>query len=369
MDPTEYSDRIARAAAGARTHGIDSLLISPGPDLRYLTGYDAVPLERLTCLVVHSDGNCELIAPRLEVPAAAASPVTQMGIDIIGWDEGDDPYTLVASRFAAHPSVVAVDDRMWAVKALALAAAIPGARQVPAGPVISELRMRKSPAEVAALLAAGAAIDAVHARVPNWLRAGRTEAQVGRDIADAIGEEHETVDFVIVASGPNGASPHHSCSDRVLEIGDAVVVDIGGTTAAGYCSDSTRTYAIGQPDPQFAAEYDVLQDAQATAVAAVRPGITCEALDAVSRDILTGADLGDLFIHRTGHGIGLETHEEPYIVQGNARSLEPGMAFSIEPGFYRAGMWGARIEDIVICGDDGPVLCNLRPRDLIVVDA
>ncbi|MGV1036306.1 MAG: M24 family metallopeptidase [Candidatus Nanopelagicales bacterium] len=369
MDSAEYSDRIVRAAAGARAHGIDSLLISPGPDLRYLTGYDAVALERLTCLIVHGDGNCELIAPRLEVPAAAASPVARIGIGIIGWDEGDDPYALVASRFDGDSSVVAVDDRMWAVKALALADAIPGSRQVAAGPVISELRMRKSPAEVEALLAAGAAIDTVHARVPDWLQAGRTEAQVGREIADAISEQHETVDFVIVASGPNGASPHHSCSDRVLENGDAVVVDIGGTTAAGYCSDSTRTYSVGEPDPEFVAEYEVLQRAQATAVSAARPGITCEALDAVSRDILSDAGLGDLFIHRTGHGIGLETHEEPYIVAGNARPLESGMAFSIEPGFYRPGKWGARIEDIVVCTDDGPVLCNRRPRDLIVVDA
>lgn len=367
-DSAEYTDRIVRAAASARARGIDSLLISPGPDLRYLTGYDAVPLERLTCLIVHNDGDCELVVPRLEVAAAAASPVAHMGIDIIGWDEGDDPYALVASRFDGHPAVVAVDDRMWAVKALALADAIPGSRQVAAGPVISGLRMRKSPAEVAALLAAGAAIDAVHARVPDWLRAGHTEAQVGRDIADAISEQHETVDFVIVASGPNGASPHHSCSDRALELGDTVVVDIGGTTADGYCSDSTRTYSIGEPDPQFVDEYNVLQRAQATAVAAASPGITCEALDAVARDILREAGLGDLFIHRTGHGIGLETHEEPYIVAGNTQTLEAGMAFSIEPGFYRPGKWGARIEDIVVCTEDGPVVCNQRPRDLIVVN-
>lgn len=228
--------------------------------------------------------------------------------------------------------------------------------------------MRKSPAEVAALVRAGEAIDAVHAQVAGFLRPGRTEREVGADIADAIlGVGHASVDFVIVASGPNGASPHHELSERVIQTGDTVVVDIGGTMPDGYCSDSTRMYSLGEPSAHARAEFEVLRLAQAAAVDCVRPGITCESVDQVARDYLAQADLAQFFIHRTGHGIGLETHEEPYIVAGNTRVLEPGMAFSVEPGVYRAGSHGARIEDIVVCTEDGVLRCNTRPHELVVV--
>ena len=231
-----------------------------------------------------------------------------------------------------------------------------------------ELRMRKTADEVAALARAGAAIDEVHAGVPGWLRAGRTEREVGRDIAEAIlATGHTRVDFVIVGSGPNGASPHHELSDRVIEAGDVVVVDIGGTMPDGYCSDETRTYAVGEPPADFLGSYQVLKRAQQAAVDHVRPGVTCASVDAAARRIIADAGYGDLFVHRTGHGIGLETHEDPYIVAGNDEELEPGMAFSVEPGIYLPGRHGARIEDIVVCGDDGPVLMNHRDRGLVVV--
>lgn len=349
--------------------GLDAVLVSPGPDLRYLTGYEAIPLERLTCLVVPGTGEPRIVVPGLEVPAAMASPVAALELEVVSWAETEDPFALTASLLPAAQRV-AVDDHMWASKVLALRDAMPDAHQVAAGPVIQDLRMRKSPTEVQALLRAGEAIDAVHAQVAEFLRAGRTEREVGADIADAIlAAGHATVDFVIVASGPNGASPHHELSDRVLETGDTVVVDIGGTMPDGYCSDSTRMYALGEPAQQVREEYEVLKAAQAAAVAAVRPGVTCEQIDAAARDHLHAAGLGDFFIHRTGHGIGLETHEEPYIIAGNTRPLEPGMAFSIEPGVYREGSHGARIEDIVVCGDDGAISANNRPHDLIVVDA
>lgn len=365
--PAELRARLTRAAGQSAAAGIDALLISPGPDLRYLTGYQAHPLERLTCLVLPASGEPRLVVPELEAAAAAASPAGELGIEIIGFAELDDAYALVASLLAS-PERVAVDDRMWAVKALELRAALPAAEQVAAGSVMRELRMRKSAAEVRALQYAGSLIDAVHAQVAGWLVPGRTENEVGADIAKAILEHHVTADFVIVGSGPNGASPHHDCSERVLARGDVVVVDIGGTTAEGYCSDSTRTYAIGEAPAQFLEEYAVLQHAQAQACEAARTGVACEEVDATARRILADAGLGDLFIHRTGHGIGLETHEDPYMVSGNALPLEPGMAFSVEPGFYRAGQWGSRIEDIVVCSDSGPVLCNSRPHDLAVVD-
>ena len=367
MQGIDSGARVAAMAQRARERGVDGVLITPGPDLRYAIGYDAIPLERLTCLVVRASEDCALVVPRLELLAAQASPAGQAGIEILTWGEGDDPYALVASLLPAM-ATVALDNHMWAEKVLRLREAMPGATQTLAGPVISSLRMRKDESERAALLAAGAAIDSVHALVPQFLRAGRSERDVGADISDAILQAgHAVVDFVIVASGPNSASPHHEVSDRIITEGDAVVVDIGGTMPSGYCSDSTRTYAIGDPGTEFLAAYAVLQEAQAAAVRFARAGVSCEDIDAAARNVLVEAGLGDLFIHRTGHGIGLETHEDPYIVAGNDLVVESGMAFSIEPGFYLEGRFGARIEDIVIATDDGVLVANTRPRHLVVI--
>ncbi len=234
--------------------------------------------------------------------------------------------------------------------------------------VLRTLRMVKDPAEVDALRKAGAAIDRVHARVPEFLAPGRTEADVAADIAEAIvAEGHSEVAFIIVGSGPHGADPHHECSDRELQAGDIVVVDIGGPYDPGYNSDSTRTYSLGEPDPEVARRYAVLQRAQRAAVEAVRPGVTAEQVDAAARDVLAAEGLAEAFVHRTGHGIGLSVHEEPYIVAGNSLPLQEGMAFSVEPGIYFAGQWGARIEDIVIVTADGALSVNNRPHDLVVV--
>lgn len=366
--PPVTPERLRRAQAAAAAVGIDALLVTPGADLRYLTGYDALPLERLTCLVLPSAGDPVLVVPALEEPAAQASPAGALGIEMRPWQETDDPYALVASVVPAARQV-AVDNHMWAEKLLALRDAMPAAEQRLAGAVLRELRMRKTPEEVAALREAGAAIDRVHRRMQEWLRPGRTEREVGADIAAAIVEEgHVRVDFVIVASGPNGASPHHEVSDRVIEPGDPVVVDIGGTTRAGYCSDCTRVYAVGRPPEDFLASYDVLQRAQAAAVEHAGPGVTCESVDAAARSVIAEAGYGERFIHRTGHGIGLQTHEDPYIVSGNALALEPGMAFSVEPGIYLPGRHGARIEDIVVCTDDGAERLNVTSRDLVVLE-
>lgn len=365
---TDLNRRLAQARDDARALGFDALLVTPGPDLRYLTGYHAIPLERLTCLVVRAAGDPVLVVPGLEEAAALASPVPALGLQVLTWAETEDPLAKVADLIPGA-RVVGVDNHMWAEKVLALRDAIPGAQQQLAGRVLAAMRMRKSPAEIAALRRAGEAIDSVHAAMGQWLLPGRTEAQVGADIADAIrAAGHVTVDFVIVGSGPNGASPHHELSDRVIEPGDPVVIDIGGTMADGYCSDSTRMYSVGAPPQDFLAYYDVLQQAQWAAVQHVRPGVTCASVDAAAREVLTAAGWGEHFIHRTGHGIGLETHEEPYMIQGNDLPLEPGFAFSVEPGVYLPGRHGARIEDIVVCGDDGPIPLNNRPRSLIVLD-
>ncbi len=357
-------ERLERVRAAVAAGGLDALLLTPGPDLRYVTGYDAHLLERLTCLVVPARGEPILIVPRLELPAAAAA--IQQDLEMVPWDETDDPFALVAGRLGA-PARVGLSDRMWALFTLRFRDVLPGARQVLASTVLRDLRMRKTPAEIAALREAGAAIDRVHAQVPGWLKPGISERAVARQIAEAIlAEGHASVDFTIVGSGPNGASPHHEVSDRVLEHGDAVVVDIGGTMPSGYCSDCTRVYAVGEPPPEFGAYYEVLRAAQEAACQSVRPGVTCESVDAAAREPITAAGYGDQFIHRTGHGIGLETHEDPYIVSGNDQVLEPGMAFSVEPGIY-PGPHGARIEDIVVCTADGMERLNNVPRELVVV--
>nr|WP_168516187.1 Xaa-Pro peptidase family protein [Streptomyces sp. S1D4-11]QIZ01030.1 aminopeptidase P family protein [Streptomyces sp. S1D4-11] len=362
------ADRLHTAREAAARAGLDALLISPGADLRYLTGYDAKPLERLTCLVLPVDGYPFLLVPALEEPAAQASPAGGLDMEITGWNETDDPYAVIAARLPSSVARVGVDNHMWAEKTTAFHAALPGARQELAGSVLSGLRMRKTPQEAGALRRAGEAIDRVHARMGEWLRAGRTEREVGRDIADAIiAEGHVRVDFVIVGSGPNSASPHHELSDRVIQPGDPVVVDIGGTTQDGYCSDSTRVYAVGEPPEEFRQLHDVLLHAQIAQTDAVRPGLTAEQLDAVGRNIIADAGYGEYFIHRTGHGIGLESHEEPYIVSGNRLPLEPGMAFSVEPGIYLPHRYGARIEDIVICTEDGGDRLNRTGRYLVVL--
>jgi Xaa-Pro aminopeptidase len=360
------AERLRQAADAAGAAGLGALLLTPGPDLRYVTGYDAQQLERLTCLALPANGDPFLAVPRLELPAAQASPAGGFGLEMIPWDETDDPYALVAHRLGLVSSV-GLADRMWAMMVLRFRAALPAARQDLASAALRGMRSRKSAAEVAALREAGAAIDRVHAAVPGWLRPGRTELEVAADVAAAISEEgHVRADFVIVASGPNAASPHHEPSGRVLQPGDAVVVDIGGTMPSGYCSDCTRVYAIGGPPGEFLRYYEVLRDAQEAACAAVRPGVTAEAVDAAARVPITEAGYGPEFMHRTGHGIGLETHEDPYIVAGNAELLEPGMAFSVEPGIY-PGPHGARIEDIVVCTEQGYERLNHVTRELVVV--
>ncbi|EME50809.1 M24 family metallopeptidase [Amycolatopsis decaplanina] len=369
-DAASLRARLDRARAAAAAADTDALLIAPGSDLRYLIGQAGGSFERLTTLVIPADGVPALVLPKLEAPGYADVPADELGIEIVTWVDGDNAYELVADRLG-KPGRVAVSDFTPALHVLAFRGALGDAEQTLAGPIVRELRMRKDAAEIQALRDAGAAIDRVHARVHEWLRPGRTEAEVGADITAAIVEEgHTHADFVIVGSGPNGASPHHDVSERVIERGDVVVVDIGGPIAEGYNSDSTRTYAVGEPrDADVAETYAVLQRAQKAAVEAVRPGVTAESIDAAARDIIAEAGYGEYFIHRTGHGIGLDVHEEPYIIKGNALPLEPGMAFSVEPGIYQPGRWGARIEDIVVVTEDGVEPVNQRPHDLIVLDA
>ncbi|WOC14090.1 M24 family metallopeptidase [Gordonia sp. MP11Mi] len=364
FDSTVYAQRLDRAAVLARDAGIDALIVGTGPDFRYLTGSEANTFERLTALVVPSHGRARVVTARLELAALRDSAIGDLPVDVIDWVDGQDPYVL-ATDILAPNARLAVSDSLPALHLIPLAARTSRAPEL-ATAVLRELRMIKDDAEIEALRRAGAAIDRVHARMGEFLVPGRTEAEVAADIDIAIrAEGHTFAEFIIVGSGPNGADPHHEHSDRVIRADDIVVIDIGGPVEPGYNSDSTRTYCFGPPRADIAAAYDVLERAQAAAVAAARPGVSAEAVDAAARTVINDAGYGEQFIHRTGHGIGLSVHEEPYIVAGNDDVLREGMAFSIEPGIYVAGDWGARIEDIVVLTADGCEPLNTRPHGLV----
>ncbi|WP_336641391.1 M24 family metallopeptidase [Microbacterium sp. USHLN272] len=363
-----YSARLERASALAAEAGLDAVVVGPGPDLQYLVGVEGDTIERLTALVIGPGVAPTVVVPRMELAKVRSTAVGTLGLAVSDWVDGENPYDLVAAAVGsvAVGSVarVGVSDALPALHVIPIGERL-GVRLELATPVLREGRMIKDAAEVAELRRAGDAIDAVHRRVPEWLRAGRTEREVAADIARAIvAEGHETVEFVIVGSGPNGADPHHEVSDRVIEEGDIVVVDIGGAVPSGYNSDSTRTYAVGTPDPEAAERIAVLVRAQQAAVDAARPGVTASEVDAAARQVLADAGLGEAFLHRTGHGIGVSVHEEPYIAPGNDLVLREGMAFSIEPGIYFSGEWGARIEDIVVLTADGCERLNTSEHSL-----
>lgn len=363
----EHRDRIRRAASAAGERGVDALLITPSPDYAYLLGYRAPAMERLTCLIVPAHGDPMLVVPRLEEPLARHELGALVDdIVLVAWDETDDPIRIVQGLVGAALRV-AVQDQMWARFALRLAAALDPAQVVEAGPTMSALRRVKSAEELATLRMAASAADRAMLAITAEPLSGGTELEVARRIRELLLEAgHDTAEFAIVASGPNAASPHHDPGDRVIGAGDAVVLDIGGTLG-GYCSDTSRTAFVGDPPAEFAALYEVLRQAQEAACDAVRPGVTGAELDAVARDIITDAGYGEAFLHRTGHGIGMETHEEPYIVSSNTEPLVAGNAFSVEPGIYIRDAWGARIEDIVICTDTGGERLNTSSTDLYQV--
>ena len=361
-----YAARLAAAASRAREAGMDAVVVGPGPDLQYLLGVEGDTIERLTALVLGPDITPTVVVPRMELAKVRTTAVGELGLRVADWVDGEDPYALLGEA-TGSVTRVGVSDALPALHVIPIGERL-GVRLELATPVLREGRMVKDAVEIAELRRAGDAIDAVHRRVHEWLRSGRTEREVAADIAEAIvAEGHRTVEFVIVGSGPNGADPHHEVSDRVIEEGDVVVVDIGGAVPSGYNSDSTRTYVVGTPDTAAAERIEVLVRAQQAAVDAVRPGATAAEVDAAARTVLAEAGLGEAFLHRTGHGIGVSVHEEPYIAPGNDLVLREGMAFSIEPGIYFAGEWGARIEDIVVVTAEGGQRLNVAPHELTSV--
>ena len=367
-----HAQRMARVRAAMAEQDVDVVLLSVGADLPYLTGYEAMPLERLTMLVLPRDGDATLVVPRLEAPRVTEHPDI---FTIETWDETDDPIARVAA-LAGPAGRAAIGNQTWAQFLVALLQRAPGVAFTKSSDVLGPLRAVKDAAEVEALRAAGAAADRVAAQLHGGDIAliGRTEAEVSADIGRRLrAEGHQRVNFAIVAAGENAASPHHEPGDRRIAANEVVLCDFGGTMladgGAGYCSDITRCVYTGEPPAAFRELYDVLFAAQAAGVAAATVGTPCEDIDRASRQVIEDAGYGEHFIHRTGHGIGIEAHEDPYIVSGNAEPLAAGHAFSVEPGIYLPGQWGARLEDIVVAADGGPDPLNVVEHDLVIVEA
>jgi Xaa-Pro aminopeptidase len=360
---TSATSRIERARRRMREIGVDALLLSTGADLPYLTGYEAMPLERLTMLVVPADGDAVLVIPRLEAPRV---DVSGGAFALAPWEETEDPIALVVGLLGPA-STAAIGDHTWARFVLDLQAAAPHVRFRRATDVTGPLRAVKEPEEVDALRDAAVVVDRIAADMRGRPFAGRREIDVHRELVERMLDGgHERANFAIVAAGENAASPHHDPSERVISTGDVVLCDFGGTMR-GYCSDITRMFAVGEPGSDVRDAYDVLVAAQEAGVQAATVGTPCEAVDAAARRVISEAGYGDYFVHRTGHGIGTEAHEDPYVVAGNDVPLVAGHAFSVEPGIYLPGRFGLRLEDIVVAAADGPQRLNRAARDLAVV--
>ncbi len=371
-----FETRLDRVREAMATADVDALLLSVGPDLPWMIGYEAMPLERLTMLVVTRDTEPTLVLPSFEVPRVVDRP----GVFAVqGWGETEDPVELVAARLdaSAGGGTIAIGDHTWSRFLVALQHRLPDRKWVSSQTVVGDLRAVKEPHELDRLAAAASGVDRVAAALQGGEipLIGRTEAEVSAELGRRIlAEGHAKVNFAIVAAGENAASPHHHPGDRVIKPGEVVLCDFGGTTSEphgepGYCSDITRCVYTGQPPAEFLEQFDVLADAQRMAVEAATVGSAAASVDAVARSRLADADMDQWFLHRLGHGIGVEAHEDPYLVDGNQEPLSAGNVFSVEPGFYIADKWGARIEDIVACTADGPRSLNQADHALAIVEA
>ena len=362
---TVYGERIGRVRTRMAELGVDALLLSVGPDLPYLTGYEAMPLERLTMFVLPRTGDAQLVVPRLEAPRVTRRPEL---FAIVEWEETDDPIAIVAGMIRRSARRVAIGDHTWARFVLDLQRAVPACDFVRATDVVGPIRMVKDAAEVDALTRAAHAVDAIAHEMRAVAFAGRTELDVHRELVERmLAAGHERANFAIVAAGANAASPHHEpTATRTIDDGDIVLCDFGGTMD-GYCSDITRMFHVGEIPAEIRDVYAVLVEAQEAGVRGATVGTPCADVDAASRNVISAAGFGEYFVHRVGHGIGTEAHEDPYLVAGNERPLEPGHAFSVEPGIYFPGRFGMRLEDIVVATLAGPLRLNDAPRDIAIV--
>ncbi|MGW4438289.1 M24 family metallopeptidase [Streptomyces sp. NPDC004596] len=363
----DYRARMERAARSAAGAGLAGLLVAPGPDMVWLTGYTPTAVtERLTVLVLTPGRDPVLVVPTLEAPDAERAPAASV-LTLRDWTDAKDPYAVTAGLLEDHGRL-GISDNTWAMHLLGLQRILPGTSYAALTDALPMLRAVKDAAELELLAAAGAAADQAFEEIRNVPFAGRRESDVGHDLAGLLRRfGHSQVDFTIVGSGPNGANPHHEVGDRVIQRGDMVVLDFGGLKN-GYGSDTTRTVHVGEPTEEERRVHDVVRAAQEAGFRAVRPGAACQEVDRAARAVIADAGYGEYFIHRTGHGIGVTTHEPPYMIEGEEQPLVPGMCFSVEPGVYLPGRFGVRIEDIVTVTEDGGRRLNNTTREMVVVD-
>ncbi|MER6629552.1 aminopeptidase P family protein [Streptomyces sp. NPDC000987] len=362
----DYRARMERAAAAAADAGLAGLLVAPGPDMVWLTGYAPPVTERLTLLVLAPGRTPVLVVPTLEAPDAAKAPGAP-AMSLRDWTDGKDPYAATAALLAVDGRF-GISDNAWAMHLLGLQRALPGTSYASLTEALPMLRGVKDAAELRLLAAAGAAADRTFEEIRKVTFGGRRESEVAADLAALLRQYgHEQVDFTIVASGPNGADPHHEAGDSVIQRGDMVVLDFGGLMD-GYGSDTSRTVHVGEPTDEERRVHDLVREAQEAGFRAVRPGVACQDVDRAARAVIADAGYGEYFIHRTGHGIGVTTHEPPYMIEGERQPLVPGMCFSVEPGVYLPGRFGVRIEDIVTVTEDGGRRLNTTTREMVIVE-
>ncbi|MFI9760016.1 M24 family metallopeptidase [Streptomyces sp. NPDC051963] len=363
----DYRARMERAARAAAEAGLAGLLVAPGPDLVWLTGYAPPAVtERLTLLVLTPGQDPVLVVPTLEAPDAAKAAGAS-ALTLRDWTDGKDPYAVTAALLDSTGRF-GISDNAWAMHLLGLQKALPGTSYASLTDALPMLRAVKDAAELRLLAAAGAAADATFEEIRKVPFAGRRESDVAADLAGLLRRfGHSQVDFTIVASGPNGANPHHEVGDRVIGHGDMVVLDFGGLKD-GYGSDTSRTVHVGEPTDEERRVHDLVREAQEAGFRAVRPGVACQEVDRAARAVIADAGYGEYFIHRTGHGIGVTTHEPPYMIEGEQQLLVPGMCFSVEPGIYLPGRFGVRIEDIVTVTEDGGRRLNDTTREMVIVN-
>ncbi|MEU0129511.1 aminopeptidase P family protein [Streptomyces sp. NPDC006289] len=363
----DYRDRMARAAGAADAAGLAGVLVAPGPDMVHLTGYrPTAETERLTVLVLRAGHEPVLVVPALEAADAGRAPGAP-ALALRDWTDAANPYALTAGLLDAKGRF-GISDNAWALHLLALHGLLPDTSYASLTEALPMLRAVKDAAELDRLAAAGAAADATYERILKVRFSGRRESEVAADLAGLLLEHgHSQVDFTVVGSGPNGADPHHEAGERTIGAGDMVVLDFGGLKH-GYGSDTSRTVHVGEPTAEEQRVHDVVREAQEAGVRAVRPGVSCQEIDRAARAVITESGYGERFIHRTGHGIGVTTHEPPYMIEGEELPLVPGMCFSVEPGIYLPGRFGVRIEDIVTVTRDGGRRLNTTSRELAVVE-
>ncbi|MDG1431112.1 MAG: Xaa-Pro peptidase family protein [Yoonia sp.] len=360
------TDRITKLRAQMKSEGADLVVLGPSAHLEWLTGMHPHADERPFLLCISASGKA-ILMPALEAESARK----QTDMTFFEWSDAEGPRDQFARVLdhinAADALNVALDETMRADFAALVEDILPKARRQFSASTIGALRMRKDEDEYRKLKANARTADAALQAAWAVMKPGMSELEVASVIKDSFHAQGVKPLFGIVGASENGAFPHHQAGETKLKAGDAVVMDIGGSRD-GYSSDITRMAVLGQPPEGYDEVHEIVDQAVRAALKAARPGVAAKSVDLAARKVITDAGYGEYFVHRTGHGLGTEVHEPPYITAASDTLLEEGMVFSIEPGIYLPGRFGIRLEEIVILRADGPEILSDLPRDLVTID-